>query len=91
MEEAENERMHLMNFITNAKPNFFEQLIVLVAQGIVFNLYFILYSLSYFLKSMSQIVGYFEEERVMSYTQFLKEVEEGRFENAPAPQISNNY
>ena len=37
------------------------------------------------------MVGYFEEEAVISYTQYLNEVEEGRHENTPAPQIAIDY
>ena len=38
-----------------------------------------------------QIVGYFEEEAVISYTEYLKEIEEGKIENIKAPEIAINY
>ena len=43
LEEAENERMHLMFFIEIAKPNLFERLLVLLAQGVFFNFYLLMY------------------------------------------------
>jgi len=43
MDEAKNERMHLMTFVEVAQPSRFERYIILLAQGIFFNLYFLLY------------------------------------------------
>src|SRR5512134_1607856 len=43
LEEAENERMHLMTFIHIARPSWLERLLVLVAQGVFYNLFFLLY------------------------------------------------
>ena len=40
LEEAENERMHLMTFIQIAQPSLFERLLVLLAQGVFYNLFF---------------------------------------------------
>jgi len=36
-------------------------------------------------------VGYFEEEAVVSYTRYLKEIDEGRTENVAAPAIAIDY
>ena len=41
LEEAENERMHLMFFIEIAQPNILERLLILTAQGIFWHFYFI--------------------------------------------------
>ena len=41
--EAENERMHLMFFIEIAKPNAFERLLVITAQGVFMSFYLIMY------------------------------------------------
>ena len=43
LDEAENERMHLMTFIEIAQPNWFERVLILLAQGIFWHFYFILY------------------------------------------------
>lgn len=87
--EAENERMHLMFFIAIAKPNFFERLLVLVAQIIFMIFYFIIYVLSY--RLAHKMIAYFEEEAVRSYTDYLFLVESGQVENVPAPQLAIEY
>ena len=89
LEEAENERMHLMTFIEIAKPNWFERLLIIIAQGIFWHVYFLVFLLSP--RTAHRIVGYFEEEAVYSYTEYLKEVDEGRIDNVPAPQIAIDY
>src|SRR5687768_8121621 len=89
LEEAENERMHLMTFIEIAKPTLFERLVILLAQWI----FLVLYSLLYLVSSRTahRVVGYFEEEAVISYTLYLKEIDEGRSPNVPAPAIARHY
>ena len=87
--EAENERMHLMTFIEIAQPNIFERYIILFAQAIFWHIYFLVFLLSP--KTAHRIVGYFEEEAVYSYTEYLREVDEGRIENVSAPQIAIDY
>lgn len=89
LEEAENERMHLMTFIEIAKPNAFERLMIVIAQGIFYNLFFLLYLFS--AKTAHRLVGYFEEEAVYSYSEYLNGVESGKYENIAAPQIAINY
>ncbi len=69
LEEAENERMHLMTFIHIARPNALERLLILFAQGVMYNAFFLFYLISP--KTTHRIVGYFEEEAVVSYTQYL--------------------
>jgi ubiquinol oxidase len=87
--EAENERMHLMTFIEVAQPNWFERMLIILAQGMFWHVYFLVFLVSP--KTAHRIVGYFEEEAVYSYTEYLKEVDEGRIENTPAPQIAIDY
>ena len=87
--EAENERVHLMTFIEIARPNALERLLVLLVQGAFFNAFFLLYLVSP--KTAHRIVGYFEEEAVVSYTQYLSEIDQGRHANVPAPQIAIDY
>ena len=81
LDEAENERMHLMTFIEIAKPNSFERFLIILAQGIFYNLFFLLYLVSP--KTAHRLVGYFEEEAVFSYTEYLQGVLEGKYENIP--------
>ena len=89
LDEAENERMHLMTFIQIAKPTFIERIIIMMAQFIFILMYSIIYLLSQ--RTAHRIVGYFEEEAVISYTEYLKEIEEGKIENIKAPEIAINY
>ena len=89
LEEAENERMHLMTFIQIAKPTFIERIIIMMAQFIFIIMYLIIYLCSQ--RTAHRIVGYFEEEAVISYTDYLKEIEEGKIENIKAPEIAINY
>ena len=89
LDEAENERMHLMTFVEIAQPNWFERLIILLAQGVFFNAYFLLYLFAP--RTAHRVVGYFEEEAVFSYTQYLNEIDAGRQENIPAPKIAIDY
>ncbi len=89
LDEAENERMHLMTFIEIAKPNAFERFLVLIAQAIFWNVFFVIYV--FFPRTAHRIVGYFEEEAVYSYTEYLREIDEGRLPNIAAPQIAIDY
>jgi ubiquinol oxidase len=89
MDEAENERMHLMTFIEVAKPTLFERLVILGVQWVFYLGFFALYLVSS--KTAHRIVGYFEEEAVLSYTLYLKEIDEGRSPNVPAPEIAKRY
>lgn len=89
LDEAENERMHLMTFVEIAKPNAFERFLIVLAQGIFYNCFFILYLVSN--KTAHRLVGYFEEEAVYSYTEYLAGIDDGTYENIPAPQIAIDY
>ena len=87
--EAENERMHLMTFIAIAQPNVLERMLVLIVQAVFWNFYFTVYV--FFPRTAHRIVGYFEEEAVYSYTEYLKEIDDGKLENIDAPKIAIDY
>lgn len=89
MEEAENERMHLMTFIEVAKPTMFERMVILGVRWVFYIAFFALYLIS--ARTAHRIVGYFEEEAVISYTLYLREIDEGRSPNVPAPAIARHY
>jgi ubiquinol oxidase len=89
LNEAENERMHLMTFIQIAQPTWFERVLILLAQGIFYNLFFLLYLCSS--KTAHRFVGYLEEEAIYSYTEYLAGVDNGTYANVPAPQIAIDY
>src|SRR5664279_1468334 len=89
LDEAENERMHLMTFIHIARPSRFERLLILLVQGAFYNFYFVLYLLSP--ATAHRIVGYLEEGAVYSYTTYLAGVDNGTYANVPAPAIAIDY
>ena len=89
LDEAENERMHLMTFIQIAQPTTFERLVIMVTQAVFYNFYFFLYLFAP--KTAHRVVGYFEEEAVTSYTQYLEQIDAGRQENVPAPKLAIDY
>jgi len=89
IDEAENERMHLMTFIHIARPTPFERLLILLAQGIFYNFFFLLYLLSP--RTAHRFVGYLEEEAVYSYTEYLAGVDDGTYANVPAPRLAIDY
>ena len=87
--EAENERMHLMFFIEIAKPNIFERSLVLFSQFLFGAFYFFMYV--FFTKTAHRMIGFFEDEAVKSYSEYLKMIENGEIENVNAPQIAIEY
>jgi ubiquinol oxidase len=89
LDEAENERMHLMTFIEIAKPTQFERLLVISAQGVFYLWFLLLYLCSP--KSAHRVVGYLEEEAVVSYSEYLKMIEKGDVDNVDAPDIAIDY
>ena len=87
--EAENERMHLMFFIEIARPNTLERFIVLFSQ-LVFGIFY-LFMYAFFTRTAHRMIGYFEDEAVNSYTEYLNMVETGELEDSPAPPLAINY
>ena len=52
-------------------------------------MYLLIYIISK--RTAHRIVGYFEEEAVYSYTEFLNEIDSGKIKNKPAPKIAIDY
>jgi ubiquinol oxidase len=89
LDEAENERMHLMTLMEIAQPSGFERLLILLAQVIFFTSFLTLYVVSG--RTAHRLVGYFEEEAVYSNGEYLAKVDSGRLENVTAPKIAIDY
>lgn len=92
LQEAENERMHLFFFLTQRNPGIMFRTMIVLAQGIFFNAYFLAYMLSP--QTCHRFVGYLEEEAVHTYTILLKCIDEGKlpyWKDMPAPQESIEY
>ena len=89
LEEAENERMHLMTFIEIAQPSSFERFLIFLAQIGFGTFYTFLYI--FFNRTAHRMIGYFEEEAVTSYSEYLEEIDKGEIENSSAPKIAIDY
>mmetsp|Transcript_44013 Transcript_44013/g.102729 ORF Transcript_44013/g.102729 Transcript_44013/m.102729 type:complete len:347 (+) Transcript_44013:61-1101(+) len=89
MDEAENERMHLMTFMELAKQRWHQRVLVVCGQGVFFAAYTIFYVVTP--RIAHRFVGYLEEEAVHTYTEMLKMVDEGKIENVPAPKVAIQY
>lgn len=92
LEEAENERMHLLIFMNMKQPGFLFRWLVLGAQGVFFNLFFATYLVSP--KTCHRFVGYLEEEAVKTYTGLLQDIKDGHlkeWQSMQAPLIARTY
>ena len=92
IEEAENERMHLLTFLELRKPGPIFRLCVLVGQGVFFNAFFATYLFAP--RVCHRFVGYLEEEAVRTYTHAIKDLDSGKltnWTNMPAPKIAVDY
>ncbi|KDN40799.1 alternative oxidase, partial [Tilletiaria anomala UBC 951] len=92
LEDAENERMHLLTAMEYAKPGRLMRLAILGAQGVYFNAFFLSYL--FFPRVSHRLVGILEEEAVSTYSNIIRDVEEGRlpeWEDLPAPAIAKEY
>lgn len=92
LEEAENERMHLMTALELKQPGALFRGVILLAQGVFVNCFFVAYILSP--RFCHRFVGYLEEEAVKTYTYCLKCIDDGTlpvWSTRPAPSLAVNY
>jgi hypothetical protein len=92
LEDAYNERMHLLTFLRMAEPGWFMKFMILGAQGVFCNAFFLSYLASP--KICHRFVGYLEEEAVHTYTLAIQDLEAGLlpgWENLEAPEIAIKY
>jgi ubiquinol oxidase len=89
LDEAVNERKHLMFFIEIAQPNRFERFLIVMAQFIFWHFYLVMYLISP--STSHKMIAYFEEEAVRSYDEYIRLIEDGTIENVPAPQLAIEY
>lgn len=95
LEEAENERMHLLTFCQLRNPGILFRSSVLLTQGVFFNAYFLAYLTSP--KFCHKLVGYLEEEAVKTYTHCIKDIDSGtnpsmkEWQTLPCPEIGKKY
>lgn len=92
LQEAENERMHLLTFIKLQQPGLFFRSSVILTQGVFMNAFFLAYLVSP--AFCHRFVGYLEEEAVKTYGDIIDAVDDGRlaeFKTTPAPEIAIQY
>jgi len=91
LEEAENERMHLMIAMTIYDPHPLVRFIVGCAQGLILPFYSIGYLISP--KFCHSFVGYLEEEAVKTYTQMLELMDANKLPkwDCLAPEAARRY
>lgn len=89
LDEAENERMHLLIYSEIAKPTIFERALIMIVQVLFCIVYFLLYLLSP--RTAHRVVGYFEEEAIHSYEIYLSLVQDGTHENIQATALAKSY
>lgn len=92
LEEAENERMHLLTFMTMRNPGPFFRAAVLGTQGVFLSLYTLFYAISP--KHCHAFVAYLEEEAVKTYTHAIHDLDSGKmpgWEKMKVPEIATKY
>jgi len=92
LEEAENERMHLLTALQLKQPSRPFRLFVMLTQGIFYNWFFVSYLISP--RYCHRMVGYLEEEAVVTYTKCLGELKDGKlpvWSKTEAPEIAKKY
>ncbi|KAI4168488.1 MAG: hypothetical protein LQ343_006375 [Gyalolechia ehrenbergii] len=92
LEEAYNERMHLLTFMKMAEPGRFMKFMILGAQGVFYNGFFLSYLMSP--RICHRFVGHLEEEAVLTYTRAIAEIDAGnlpKWAKFEAPEIAVRY
>jgi len=94
LEEAENERMHLLTFMKLRQPSLAFRLGVLGAQGVFFNAFLAAYIFSP--RTCHRFVGYLEEEAVKTYTHAIHDIDivgsdAAEWATTQAPDIAISY
>lgn len=89
MDEAENQRTHLMSFVAMERPSTGERLLIAISQGVFYNAYFLLHLLS--ARTAHRLAGYLAEQAVAGYSNYLGRIESGAQENVSAPDAAVVY
>uniref|UniRef100_A0A0B6ZZS3 Alternative oxidase n=2 Tax=Arion vulgaris TaxID=1028688 RepID=A0A0B6ZZS3_9EUPU len=92
LEEAENERMHLLTALQLKNPSLFFRLCVIGSQGAFVTLFGMSYIVSP--KFCHRFVGYLEEEAVKTYSKCLEDIDHGpmqHWKTQLAPDVAIRY
>ncbi|CAH2353328.1 putative alternative oxidase, mitochondrial [[Candida] railenensis] len=92
LDEAYNERMHLLTFMKIGKPSWFTRFIIYVGQGVFCNIFFLVYLMNP--RYCHRFVGYLEEEAVETYTHMIHDLDANKFpelNKLNVPEIAIQY
>jgi len=89
LEEAENERMHLLIWMQVTEPRRYERWMIFFVQTGWAATYSLLYAFAP--ATAHRIVGYLEQLAQQAYTDYLHAVDAGAIENEPAPIVAIKY
>lgn len=95
LEEAENERMHLLVFMNIFRPGIFTRMLVIAGQVVLVAALTGTYAIRP--QAMHRFVGYLEETAVVTYTQVIDTLQtpgtrlHEAWKDIPAPEIARNY
>ncbi|XP_060557805.1 uncharacterized protein LOC132718186 [Ruditapes philippinarum] len=92
LEEAENERMHLMTALQLKQPSRKFKWCVIGTQGVFVGMFSVWYLFSP--RFCHRFVGYLEEEAVKTYTKCLEDIESGNLQHwktKPSPEVAISY
>lgn len=84
--------MHLLTFLSMARPGWIMKIMIIGAQGVFFNSLFIAYLISP--RTCHRFVAYLEEEAVLTYSLAIQDIEQGKipaWEKLKAPDIAIKY
>jgi threonyl-tRNA synthetase len=92
IEEAENERMHLLTFLKLRQPGPLFRIGVQCTQVLMWNFFFFMYLISP--RTAHKFVAYLEEEAVITYTSILERMDRGENQdlvNMKIPDVAKAY
>lgn len=89
MDEADNQRFHLMAFVAIVQPSTSERLLIAIAQSLFYNANFLLYLVS--ARTAHRLAGYLAERSIAGYSELLARIEAGEQTDWPAPLAALDY
>lgn len=92
LDDAQNERMHLLVALKLYRPGFFMRTMIALSQAV----FTAAFSVGYMIapRLAHRFVGVLEEEAVITYTNILRDIDAGRlpeWESFPAPAVAKDY
>src|SRR5690606_32517465 len=89
MDEAENQRAHLMAFVALRRPVGAERVLIVTAQAVTWNAYVALYLCSP--RTAHRLAAYMSEEAVAGYSRYLAMLADGTRPDSAAPAEAIAY